>query len=149
MRQREVVLFLVHIVSGEGVKPIPTNITKIMSLPKPKTAKQVKQLVATGSYYRRYVKYFANMVRPIVEQRKVGNFFGQHYVTKRSNRWKRHAKCRCNGVLIKWWGNIYPWCWCFWRRKRWNIAPISGRSHMPVGRWIKQNVITALLRRNF
>ena len=61
MLQKKVV-FLGHVVSGEGVKPSPTNITKIMSWPKPKNAKQVKQLVAMGSYYRQYVKDFASMV---------------------------------------------------------------------------------------
>ena len=47
MFQREVV-FLGHVVSGDGVRPSPTNIVKIMSWPKPKTAKQVKHLVAIG-----------------------------------------------------------------------------------------------------
>ena len=53
------------------------NIAKIMSWPKPKTAKQVKQLVAMGSYYRRYVRDFASLVRPMVElTKKVRNSFG-------------------------------------------------------------------------
>ncbi|MCG8044298.1 MAG: ribonuclease H family protein, partial [Candidatus Thiodiazotropha endolucinida] len=72
--QKEV-LFLGHIVSGDGVKPNPINISKILSWPKPKTAKQVKQLVAMGSYYRRYVKDFASMVRPMVELTKKGKKF--------------------------------------------------------------------------
>ena len=72
--QREVV-FLGHVVSGEGVKPNPTNIEKIMSWPKPRNAKQVKQLVAMGSYYRRYVKNFATLVRPMVELTKKGKKF--------------------------------------------------------------------------
>ncbi|MCG8045622.1 MAG: RNase H-like domain-containing protein, partial [Candidatus Thiodiazotropha endolucinida] len=74
MLQEEVV-FLGHTVSGKGVKPSPTNIAKIMSWPVPKTAKQVKQLVAMGSYYRRYVKDFASMVRPMVELTKKGKKF--------------------------------------------------------------------------
>ena len=61
------VIFLGHVVSGEGVKPSPTDISKIMNWPKPKTARQVKQLVATGFYYRCYVKDFASTVRPMVE----------------------------------------------------------------------------------
>ena len=72
--QREVV-FQGHVVSGEGVKPNPTNIEKIMSWPKPRNAKQVKQLVAMGSYYRRYVKNFATLVRPMVELTKKGKKF--------------------------------------------------------------------------
>ena len=75
MMLQEEVIFLGHVVSGEGVKPSPTNISKIMNWPKPKTARQVKQLVAMGSYYRRYVKDFASIVRPMVELTKKGKKF--------------------------------------------------------------------------
>ena len=36
------VVFLCHVVSGEGVRPSPTNIAKIASRPVPKTPRQVK-----------------------------------------------------------------------------------------------------------
>ena len=52
MLQQEVV-YLGNVVSGDGVKPIPTNIAKIMSRPKPRTAEQMKQFVTMGSYYRK------------------------------------------------------------------------------------------------
>jgi hypothetical protein len=67
--QKEVV-FLGHVVSKEGVKPDPTNAAKIVGWPRPQTAKQVKQFVATGSYYRRFIKDFAKIVRPLVELTK-------------------------------------------------------------------------------
>ena len=69
------VVFLGHVISDEGVKPSPTNISKIMSWPEPKTAKQIKQLVAMGSYYRGYVKNFASIVRPMVELTRKGQKF--------------------------------------------------------------------------
>ena len=50
MLQTEVV-FLEHMVYAAGIKPIPTNISKILDCPRPKTPRQVKQLVAMGSYY--------------------------------------------------------------------------------------------------
>ena len=57
------------------MKPSPTNISKIMSWPKPKTAKQVKQLVAMGSYYRRHVENFASMMRPMLDLTTKGKIF--------------------------------------------------------------------------
>ena len=69
------VIFLGHVVSGEGVRPSPVNITKILDWPEPRTAKQVKQFVAMGSYYRRYVRDFASMVRPMTELTKKGKQF--------------------------------------------------------------------------
>ena len=74
MLQRDVI-FLGHVVSGEGVSPSPVNVAKILDWPRPKTAKQVKQFVAMGSYYRRYVKDFAGKVRPMVELTKKGKRF--------------------------------------------------------------------------
>ena len=74
MLQTEVV-FLGHVVSCDGVKPNPVNIAKIVGWPRPKTPRQVKQLVAMGSYYRRYVKNFATIVRPMVELTKKGRKF--------------------------------------------------------------------------
>jgi len=61
------VVFLGHVVSGDGVRPDPNNISKILSWPTPETAKQVKQFVATGNYYRRFVKDFAKRVKPLVD----------------------------------------------------------------------------------
>ena len=46
------VAFLSHIVSKEGVRP--------------GSAKQVKQFVATGSFYRRFVGDYAKIVRPLI-----------------------------------------------------------------------------------
>ena len=72
MLQTEVV-FLGHVVTPDGIKPNPTNISKILDWPLPKTAKQVKQFVAMGSYYRRYVKNFATTA--MVELTKKGKKF--------------------------------------------------------------------------
>ena len=72
--QKEVI-FLGHVVSGEGIKPSPTNVTKVVDWPTPKTAKQVKQFVAMASYYRRYVRNFASTARPMVDLTKKGKKF--------------------------------------------------------------------------
>ena len=69
------VVFLGHVVSSEGVSPNPVNILKVVDWPKPKSAKQIRQFVALGSYYRRFVKDFASMVRPMVELTKKGRKF--------------------------------------------------------------------------
>ena len=69
------VIFLGHVVSGEGIKPSPTNVTKVVDWPTPKTAKQVKQFVAMASYHRRYVRNFASTAMPMVDLTKKGKKF--------------------------------------------------------------------------
>ena len=61
------VIFLGHVVSGEGIKPSPTNVTKVVDRPTPKTAKQVKQFVAMASYHRRYVRNLASTAMPMLD----------------------------------------------------------------------------------
>ena len=67
---QEEVTFLGHVVSGKGVRPNPVNIAKVADWPRPVNAKQVKQFVAFGSYYRRFVERFAQMARPLTELTK-------------------------------------------------------------------------------
>ena len=96
--QKEV-LFLGDVVSGEGVKPSPVNIAKIVDWPKPKTAKQVRQFVAMGSYYRRYFRAFASMVRPMVE------------LTKKTKRFVWDAACDEALSRLKEALTWSQWCW--------------------------------------
>ena len=74
MLQTEVV-FLGHVVSKEGIRPDPTNVSKILDWPKPETSKQVKQFVATGSYYRRFIKNFAKIAKPLTDLTKKDKVF--------------------------------------------------------------------------
>ena len=69
------VTFLGHVVSDKGVSPDPNNVAKIVQWPTPQNAKQVKQFVATGSYYRRFVKDFAKIARPLTELTKLDKEF--------------------------------------------------------------------------
>ncbi len=69
MLQTEVV-FLGHVVSKEGIRPDPSNIAKVVQWTVPQNAKQVKQFVATCSYYRRFVQDFAKIARPLVNLTK-------------------------------------------------------------------------------
>ena len=69
MLQSEVV-FLGHIVSQDGVLPDTSNVEKIANWPTPVNEKQVKQFVATGSYYRRFIKDFAKVARPLFDLTK-------------------------------------------------------------------------------
>jgi hypothetical protein len=72
---RTEVVFLGHIVSKDGVRPDPSNISKIVDWPRPCTPKQVKQFVATGSYYRKFVKGLATIARPLIDLTKKGQDF--------------------------------------------------------------------------
>ena len=68
-------MFLGHVVSGHGVRPDPSNVDKFVNWPTPEIPKQVKQFVATASYYRHFVRNFAKIARPLIELTKLGKEF--------------------------------------------------------------------------
>ncbi len=85
------VVFLGHIVSKEGIKPDTSNVEKIVNWPIPQTAKQVKQFVATGSYYRMFVRDFAKIARPMIDLTKKRHlFFGLNNVRYPLKPLRRH-----------------------------------------------------------
>jgi hypothetical protein len=69
------VTFLGHVVSQKGIKPNLDNIAKILSWPAPKNVSEVRQILGMGSYYRRFIKDFSLMVKPLTELIKKSNEF--------------------------------------------------------------------------
>ena len=62
--QREVE-YLGHIVSEKGIKTVPNKIEAIVNWPIPSCKKQVKRFASFCSYYRRYIKGFSSIAKPL------------------------------------------------------------------------------------
>ena len=56
--------YLGHIVSGDGIKPVPEKLSSIQQMPRPYTLKEVKQFLGLAGYYRKFIPRFADIVRP-------------------------------------------------------------------------------------
>ena len=55
--------YLGHLLSEEGIQPLPEKLESIAKMPRPKNQKEVKQFLGLISYYRKFVPRFADISR--------------------------------------------------------------------------------------
>ena len=55
--------YLGHLISDEGIQPLPEKLESIAKMPIPKNAKQVKRFLGLVGYYRKFVPRFADISR--------------------------------------------------------------------------------------
>jgi len=72
---RRSVSFLGHVVSEAGIATDPEKILAVASWPTPTSLKEVRAFVGLASYYRRYVKGFADIAAPLHALTKKGQTF--------------------------------------------------------------------------
>lgn len=66
------VAFLGHIVTDEGVKPNPSKIESIKKWPVPRNQKELKGFLGLLGYYRKFVRDFAKITKPLTAQLRNG-----------------------------------------------------------------------------
>ena len=59
------IIFLGYLVNKDGVRPDPEKIKSVQSYKPPKNVKQVRCFVGLASYYRKFVKDFASIAKPL------------------------------------------------------------------------------------
>lgn len=62
--------FLGHIITQEGIKPDPEKIMKILDWKLPENQKQIKQFLGLSGYYRRFIKDYSKIVKPMTKYLK-------------------------------------------------------------------------------
>ena len=64
-----------HVVSGDGVSTDPRKIEAARDWPHPRTAKEVRSFLGLCSYYRRFIRGFAGIARPLHKLTEEGREF--------------------------------------------------------------------------
>ena len=57
--------YLGHLISTEGISPLPNKLDCIQHMPAPKNMKEIKQFLGVTGYYRKFVPRFADISRPL------------------------------------------------------------------------------------
>ena len=62
--------YLGHLISGDGIQPLPEKLKSIAKMPAPKNPKEVKQFLGLVGYYRKFVPRFADISRVLTHLTK-------------------------------------------------------------------------------
>ena len=73
--------YLGHLISAEGIQPLPEKLESIAKMPAPKNPKEVKQFLGLVGYYRKFVPRFADISRVLT------------HLTKKDVEFKSTPKC--------------------------------------------------------
>jgi hypothetical protein len=69
------VRYLGYLVTTDGIQPDPDKVNKVTEWPVPSSVREVQQFIGFASYYRRFVKDFSTIARPLHQLSQRGVHF--------------------------------------------------------------------------
>ena len=90
--------YLGHLISAEGIRPLPNKLDCIRNMPVPKDAKEIKQFLGLTGYYRKFVPRFAHISRPLTTLMKKDMKFEWTPACQRSFNLLKETLC-CEPIL--------------------------------------------------
>ena len=81
--------YLGHLISPEGISPLPNKLNCIKHMPAPKNTKEIKQFLGLTGYYRKFVPRFADISRPLT------------ILTKKDKKFEWTPECQKSFDLLK------------------------------------------------
>ena len=81
--------YLGHLISPEGISPLPNKLDSMKHMPAPNSAKEIKQFLGLTGYHRKFVPRFADISRPLTT------------LTKKDAKFKWTSVCQKSFELLK------------------------------------------------
>ena len=85
--------YLGHLISPEGISPLPNKLDSIQHMPVPNSAKEIKQFLGSTGYYRKFVPRFADISRPLTTLMKKDAKFEWSSACQKSFELLKEALC--------------------------------------------------------
>ena len=71
--------YLGHLISADGIQPLPEKLESIAKMPAPKNPKEVKQFLGLVGYYRKFVPRFTDISRVLTHLTKYAQVSIKHF----------------------------------------------------------------------
>jgi hypothetical protein len=84
--------YLGHIVGSNGLKPDPKKIEKVKGIKQPETLKEIRSFLGMCSYYRKFIKDFSKIAKPLMVLTKQENWGEEIPGTKVGKKKKKDRK---------------------------------------------------------
>ena len=85
--------YLGHLISPEGISPLPNKLDSIKHMPVPNSTKEIKQFLGLTGYYRKFVPRFADISRPLTTLMKKDTKFEWTSACQKSFELLKEALC--------------------------------------------------------
>ncbi len=82
-------MFLGHIVSGQGIKTDPSKVLAVSAFPKPQSLKDVQRFLGLAGWYHRFIPYFSEKAAPL------------HALKQKNSTWTWTEQCQQSFEQLK------------------------------------------------
>ena len=121
--------YLGHLISLEGIRPLPNKLDCIKHMPVPKDAKEIKQFLGLTGYYRKFVPRFADISRPLTTLTKKDRKFEWTPACQKS--FKLLEKTLCGEPVLKYADTSKPYT-LYTDASKFSWAGVLTQSHTTV-----------------
>ena len=92
--------YLRHLISSDGIQPLPEKLESIKNMPAPRSPKEVKQFLGLAGYYHTFVPQFSDLSRPLTR------------LTRKDALFEWAKECQAYFELLKEALCTHPILWC-------------------------------------
>ena len=89
-----------HVISKEGISPLPSKIEAIKEIPVPTTIKEVCSFLGLSGYYRRFIKNSATILAPLTKPTTKARTNQFNWTAECQHAFNTLQACLCNSPVL-------------------------------------------------
>ena len=91
--------YLGHLISENGVEPMPDKLFAIKEMPAPRSPREIKQFLGLVGYYQKFIPQFSEVAKPLMRLTRHDTLF--QWCTKRKFAFQSLKNSLCTKLILK------------------------------------------------